>query len=88
MSEIVERLNKLASALFYGGHEDDTLLVNNAIALIEQQAREIADLRARLREWQECAKYDPVMEGPVFCGWDRSALERCRRNALEKSNVE
>lgn len=37
---------------------------------------------ARLREWQECALYDATMEGPVFKGWDRSALDRCRRQAL------
>ena len=37
---------------------------------------------ARLREWQECALYDATMEGPVFKGWDRSALERCRKQAL------
>lgn len=37
---------------------------------------------ARLREWQECALYDATMEGPVFKGWDRSALERCRKQTL------
>ena len=49
-----------------------------AADLIESQAAEI-------EQWRECALYDATMEGPVFKGWDRSALERCRRAALEQS---
>lgn len=35
-----------------------------------------------LRDWRECAKYDATMEGSVFKGWDRSALDRLRLAAL------
>jgi hypothetical protein len=38
---------------------------------------------AEIEQWRSCALYDATMEGPVFKGWDRSALERCRREALE-----
>jgi hypothetical protein len=34
-------------------------------------------LLALLNEWMECAKYDALMDGPVFKGWDRSGLDRC-----------
>ena len=44
-------------------------------ARVEAQAVEI-------EQWRECALYDATMEGLVFKGWDRSALERCRRAAL------
>ena len=40
---------------------------------------EVVRLREALREWGECAMYDALMEGPKFKGWDRSALDRCRR---------
>lgn len=33
--------------------------------------------------WRECALYDATMEGPAFKGWDRSALDRCRRRFIE-----
>lgn len=29
--------------------------------------------------WMECALYDATMEGPKFKGWNRSALDRLRR---------
>jgi len=36
-------------------------------------------------EWRECAYYDPLMSGKgAFLGWDRSALDRCRRRYIEK----
>jgi len=38
-------------------------------------------LTTALREWEECALYDPLMLGPRFKAWDRSALDRCRRKA-------
>ena len=41
-----------------------------------------AQLAARDEEligWWECALYDACMGGPVFRGWDRSALDRMRR---------
>jgi hypothetical protein len=46
---------------------------------IESQAAEI-------EEWRSCARYDAMMEGPAFKGWDRSALERCRRAALQEQS--
>lgn len=63
MSDIVERLRTVDA---YDKPMWTEVDCEEAADLIEQQAREIADLQARLREWQECAKYDPVMEGPVF----------------------
>lgn len=36
--------------------------------------------RDELTDWQECALYDPTVPMPTFKGWDRSALERCRKN--------
>lgn len=47
------------------------------------QRREIESLRAQVAQWAECALYDATMEGPVFKGWNRSALERCRLAAIE-----
>jgi hypothetical protein len=49
-------------------------------------ARQAAESRCEalttaLREWEECALYDPLLSGPRFKGWDRSALDRCRRKA-------
>jgi len=46
-------------------------------ALMEDAANEI-------EAWRSCAKYDPQMEGPVFNGWDRSAMDRCRKQYIEK----
>jgi len=34
--------------------------------------------------WRECARYDPDMSGKKrFKGWDRSALDRCRKRFIE-----
>ena len=52
-------------------------------AWVEQQRVEIERLRAEVEAWRECAKYDPLMEGPRFKGWDRSALDRCRTRFIE-----
>ncbi len=41
-----------------------------------------AAAEAKLAEWEACALYDATMEGPVFKGWNRSALDRLRRAAL------
>lgn len=45
-------------------------------------SREIRMLREEVALWRECAQYDASMEGPVFKGWNRSQMERCRK-ALE-----
>ena len=47
-----------------------------------EAADRIEALSAEVDQWRSCARYDATMEGPVFKGWDRSALERCRRAAL------
>lgn len=58
---------------------------DNAIRAMTAEARaEAAEqrervLRERLTAWEECALYDATMEGPVFKGWNRSALDRCRQ---------
>ena len=33
--------------------------------------------------WRQCALYDATMAGPIFKGWDRSAMDRCRRRYIE-----
>jgi len=42
-------------------------------------------LRKEVSEWRDCARYDPLMSGPAFKGWDRSALDRCRRKYIENA---
>ena len=39
----------------------------------------IARLYAELDAYRAAAQYDPTMEGPIFKGWNRSALDRARR---------
>lgn len=53
-------------------------LVNAAPALIASAAR-VAELEAEVAEWRECMQFDALMSGPVFKGWDRSQMERCRK---------
>jgi hypothetical protein len=45
---------------------------------------ELKKLKDEVMEWRECAQYDPLMEGQRFKGWNRSALDRCRRHFIEK----
>lgn len=52
-------------------HED-------ALAHARKLIEEVERLRREVTDWRECALYDPLMEGPRFKGWNRSALERCR----------
>lgn len=51
-----------------------------------EAANRIEALKAEIEEWRACAQYDAMMEGPAFKGWDRSALERCRRAALQEQS--
>ena len=51
---------------------------------LEQADAEIARLLAEVEEWHACARYDPTMEGPRFKGWDRSQMDRCRRQFMEE----
>lgn len=46
--------------------------------------RENEALREQVEQWAGCAMYDATMEGPVFKGWDRSALDRCRKRHENK----
>jgi len=39
-------------------------------------------------DWRECAKYDALMDGPRFKGWNRSALDRCRKKYIENATEE
>jgi benzoyl-CoA reductase/2-hydroxyglutaryl-CoA dehydratase subunit BcrC/BadD/HgdB len=59
-----------------------------AIRDIEHLRERIEAQAAEIEQWRECALYDATMEGPVFKGWDRSALERCRRAALDALGFE
>jgi hypothetical protein len=38
-----------------------------------------AELRAELEMYREAALYDACMSGPIFRGWNRSALDRARK---------
>jgi hypothetical protein len=65
-------------------------LENANTEITTEALREHRVLRARaeraeaaLEEWEQCARYDAMMEGPRFKGWDRSAMERCRKR-MEK----
>ncbi len=44
---------------------------------------EIDRLTVEIEEWRACARYDLLMEGPHFKGWDRSGLDRCRKKYIE-----
>jgi hypothetical protein len=53
-------------------------------ARLDREAAEIRSLREQVEQWVGCAMYDATMEGPVFKGWDRSALDRCRKRHEDK----
>lgn len=53
-----------------------------------EAAERIEALEAEIEQWRSCARYDATMEGPAFKGWDMSALERCRRTALDALGFE
>jgi hypothetical protein len=53
--------------------------------LAGKAADEIKRLMTECEAWRECARYDAMMEGPRFAGWDRSALNRCRKKYIETS---
>jgi len=72
MGDLMERI---VGCINNAEHDDEAETLGDAKAYIEAQAAEIA-------RWRECALYDATMDGPVFKGWDRSALERRRLAAL------
>ena len=49
----------------------------------ERLAERVARLEAEVQDWRECARYDQLMEGPQFKGWNRSELDRCRKKYIE-----
>lgn len=44
----------------------------------------IKELELENDEWRHCASYDAMMDGPRFKGWNKSALDRCRHDYIEK----
>lgn len=90
MSDIVERLRR---AHCIKPCRTDTFTSPNlpqecACAAAQEAAIEIERLKALLREWEECAQYDALMSGPQFKGWNRSALDRCRKKAEARAALE
>lgn len=57
---------------------EDAAFITAARTLVPALRDRVRELEAALQEWRECALYDATMEGPVFKGWNRSALDRCR----------
>jgi hypothetical protein len=44
----------------------------------------IRALNTEVAAWRACARHDPDMSGKgQFKGWDRSALDRCRKQFIE-----
>ena len=76
MTDIVERLRASADTRDWTG--------SVTAALQREAADEIERLRREIEAWRVCAKYDVQMEGPAFKGWDRSAMDRCRKQYIEK----
>ena len=60
-----------------GWQDEEDALREECVAL---RAR-VKELEDELLGWEECAQYDAMMDGPRFKGWDRSALDRMRRQA-------
>lgn len=54
-----------------------------AVQELQRALDEIDRLRNELAEWHDCAQYDAKMEGPMFKGWNRSQLDRCRTRYIE-----
>lgn len=73
--DITDLLERITGCINNAEYDDEADTLMDAFVVIEAQAAEI-------EQWRSCALYDATMEGPVFKGWDRSALERCRRAAL------
>jgi hypothetical protein len=62
-----------------------------AIKMTESEAKktefeQISALEREVAAWRECARYDPLMDETLrFVGWDRSGLDRCRREFIESA---
>ena len=63
-----------------------SIMSENADDENAQLKAELERLRAEVTAWRECARYDPNMSGrALFKGWDRSALDRCRKKYEDQS---
>ncbi len=49
-------------------------ITNGTMLTIQQEA----ELKCELQMYRDAALYDATMEGAVFKGWNRSALDRAR----------
>jgi len=57
--------------------------LDTVIDALNQGAKCLLECLEEIQDWRDCARYDPCMEGPRFKGWDRSALDRCRKKYVE-----
>jgi len=65
--------------------ENDLILVIKVRNSLPALLSSLAAMREALEEWEECARYDPMMDGTSrFKGWDKSALDRCRHKMEER----
>ena len=58
--------------------DDARAILDHITALTAERDAAVAEVA----EWRECAQYDATMEGPVFKGWDRSQMDRCRKRFI------
>jgi len=72
-SEIQEGVND--NLLLVVRQADARAILDHITALKAERDAAVTEVA----EWRECAQYDATMEGPVFKGWDRSQMDRCRR---------
>lgn len=73
MTEQTPSPEALEAADEFLGNEPYSLKVHFALALDRFAERRV---REAIRD---CAQYDATMEGPKFKGWNRSALDRLRK---------
>lgn len=90
VGEMVRRLRNRTEMVNYG-HGDVRDIPDEDCAqaadLIESLAARLAEAVTETVAWRECAKYDPLMSGPVFKTWDRSALDRCRKQYIDAARA-
>jgi hypothetical protein len=77
----LELLTKIADLL-----GDEVIFKGNLDKHNQMEALKAAILE--IEEWRACARYDALMTGPRFQGWDMSQLNRCRKQFIETPNKE
>jgi hypothetical protein len=82
--DAIERLRDTMAGQTGGGMtcmdaDDARAILDHITALTAERDAAVAEVA----EWRECAQYDATMEGPVFKGWDRSQMDRCRKRFNE-----